>query len=136
VAHFLVPLLREPGQVWAVRNQRTGRIAVSRLEPAFDSASRRRGLLGRDGLPGGAAMVLAPCRAVHTWFMRFPIDLVFVARDGRVVKVCEAVGPWRVRIALGGFAVIELNAGTAAHGFRPGDLVELVGAPSLDQVPR
>ena len=61
------------------------------LETAFDSGTRRRGLLGRDDLAAGTAMVLAPCNAVHTCRMRFPIDVVFAARDGRVTRSC---GGW------------------------------------------
>lgn len=92
----------------------SGRILVPHLEIAVDRSSRNRGLLGRDGLPEGHALAIAPTNAVHTFFMRFPIDIVFVARSGRVVKVCEAVRAWRIAIGLGAFAVVELAAGGAA----------------------
>ncbi|HET9832290.1 MAG TPA: DUF192 domain-containing protein, partial [Vicinamibacterales bacterium] len=58
------------------------------------------------------AMILAPCSAVHTFFMRFSIDVAFVARDGRVIKVRTTVAPWRIAAAFGAFAVIELAAGS------------------------
>jgi len=56
-------------------------------------------------------MIIAPSNAVHTFFMKFPIDLAFVGRDGRVRKVREAVRPWRMAAALRAYAVIELPAG-------------------------
>ena len=67
----------------------------------------------------------APCTAVHTWFMRFPIDVLFVSKGGVIRKVRNAVHPWRFAIAWRAYAVIELPAG-AAGDCRPGDLVEVV----------
>ena len=57
-------------------------------------------------------MVIAPTSAVHTWFMKFDIDIAFVARDGRVLKARDTVRPWRMTGAFGGFAVIEMKAGS------------------------
>lgn len=57
-------------------------------------------------------MVIAPTNAVHTFFMRFTIDIAFMARDGRIVKACGDVRPWRVAAAWGAYGVIELPAGT------------------------
>jgi uncharacterized membrane protein (UPF0127 family) len=60
--------------------------------------------------------------------MRFPIDIVFVARDGRVVKISRAVPAWRMAAAWGGYAVIELAAGGAGRaGIKPGDRVAVRG---------
>ena len=59
-------------------------------------------------------MIIAPTNAVHTCFMRFAIDLLFVTRDGRVVKTRRAVRPWRAAAAWSAYAVIELPAGTVA----------------------
>jgi uncharacterized membrane protein (UPF0127 family) len=103
---------------------------VERLDVPADSAGRRRGLLGRDRLDEHTGMVIAPSGAVHTFFMRFPIDLVFAARNGRVLRVCHRVKPWRIRAARGAFAVVELAAGVAArHGVSVGDQLR-VGAPA------
>ena len=111
-AGFLAPLL-ESTEPKGLTILRTGRRLAERVEAAFDSDSRRRGLMGRDGLPPGSALVIAPSNSVHTFFMRFPIDIVYVRRDGRVVKVRHAVQPWRLSGAIGAFAVIELPAGAA-----------------------
>ena len=92
-------------------NDRTGLVVADRLLPAFDSVARRRGLLGVDTFPAGSAMVIGPSNAIHTFFMKFAIDVLFVAKDGRVVKVREGVRPWRIAGAWRAYCVIELAAG-------------------------
>jgi uncharacterized membrane protein (UPF0127 family) len=111
----------------ALRNQRTGLDVATELEPAFDSASRKRGLLGRDGLAAGHALIIAPSNMVHTFFMRFPIDILFVSRSGIVLKAASRVPGRRVVGTLLGFAVIEMAAGALeASGTRRGDALMLV----------
>jgi uncharacterized membrane protein (UPF0127 family) len=112
VSHFLRPLL-EPHHTAQLVDERTGVLVAAVLETAFDSATRRRGLLGRDDLDDGRALVLAPCNAIHTCRMRFPIDVLFVDRDGRVTKIVERLGAWRVAASFSAFATIELRAGAA-----------------------
>jgi uncharacterized membrane protein (UPF0127 family) len=125
VASFLAPLIEDPGGAYALRNLRTGGFVVTRLEPAFDRDTRNRGLLGRTGLPREQALVLAPCNAVHMFFMKFPIDVVYVDREGRVVKVVPNLRPWRVSACWGAFAAIEMAADTARRlGVRHGQAVE------------
>jgi uncharacterized protein len=116
VIHFLRPLLNRGGAERSLVNERTGLILAHTVELAVDSKSRRRGLLGRDGLTDQHALVLAPCNAVHTCFMRFVIDVLFVARDGRVVKIVDRMGAWRVTASLRAFAAIEFPAGTLRRG--------------------
>jgi uncharacterized membrane protein (UPF0127 family) len=109
-----------------LRNVRAGEILAVTLIPAFARATRNKGLLGRHSLEPGSAMILAPCSSVHTFFMKFAIDIVFVARDGRVVKIRERCRPWRLALGLGAFAVIELAAGAVApSGTRVGDRLEI-----------
>jgi uncharacterized protein len=132
-AHFLQPYLRRPDSRWIVRNQSTGNVLASSMIPAFDRQTRNRGLLGRHVVPAGAAMVLAPCSAVHTWFMRIPIDVVFVARTGLVLRVRRAVAPFRVAFRIGAFAVIELAAG-ASSTTNEGDTLALASVPN-DETP-
>jgi uncharacterized protein len=127
--HFLSPMVAKPDACFRLENERTGGTVASTLEPAFDSLTRRHGLLRRDRLDPGVAIVLAPCAAIHTFFMRFPIDVVFVAKDGTIVKVCSNVRPWRAAIAFGAFAAIELAAGGAdASGAAAGDRLRLTPA--------
>jgi uncharacterized membrane protein (UPF0127 family) len=98
-----------------LRNLRNGRIVATEVIPAFTSKSRRTGLLGREQFPEGHALVIAPSNAVHTFFMRFPIDLAFVNKGGRILKTRTSVVPWRLSAALLAYAVIELPAGSLAR---------------------
>ena len=111
MSHFLRPLLARHPVAQVLINERTGAVVADTLETAFDSGARRRGLLGRDDLAAGAALVLAPCNAVHTCRMRFPIDVVFVTRDGRVTKIVRRLAAWRAAASFLAFATIELRSG-------------------------
>jgi uncharacterized protein len=83
--------------------------------------ARLRGLLGRSGLSLGEGMLLRPAASIHTAFMRFPIDAVFLDRENRVVKVAAELAPWRAAACRGSRTVLELPAGEAARqGLRPG----------------
>lgn len=103
-------MLARSGGPFRLINERTGLAVATTLEGAFDSAARKRGLLGRDSLPPGHALIIAPSNMVHTFFMRFPIDILIVRRDGRVVKARRNVPARRIVGALRGFAVIEMAA--------------------------
>jgi len=119
---FLTPLVKGLPDTLVLRNQRTGAVVASQLLPAFDSETRRTGLLKHTGLPDGAAMFIAPTNAIHTFFMKFAIDVAFVAKDGRIVKIRPAMPAWRMAAAWGGFAVIEMAAGSFERaGTVPGD---------------
>jgi uncharacterized membrane protein (UPF0127 family) len=115
LAHWLSALVRDPATARVLWLRGADRPLATRVHPAFDSASRRRGLLGRTRLDDDEALILAPCSSVHTAFMRFPLDLVFADRAGRVLKTCSGVRPWRIRLAVGSFAVVELPEGALAR---------------------
>ncbi len=87
--------------------------------------SRLKGLIGRRTLAPGEGLLIRPSRGVHMWFMRFPIDVLYVDREGRVVDVDEHLRPWRIgRPRLRAHFVVELPAGTvAATGTQPGDRI-------------
>jgi uncharacterized membrane protein (UPF0127 family) len=83
--------------------------------------ARLRGLLGRNGLSSGEGMLLRPAASIHTAFMRFPIDAVFLDREDRVLKVAAELPPGRAAACRGSRTVLELPAGEAARqGLRPG----------------
>jgi uncharacterized membrane protein (UPF0127 family) len=127
MSHFLNPLVRDPAAAWILRVRGRDTVIATRVETAFDSHARNRGLLGRDALPAGTALVLAPCGAVHTWFMRFTIDIVYCDREGRVLKTVAALRPWRMSMVWRrGFAVIELATGASLPG--AGDVIEVAKA--------
>lgn len=92
-------------------HDRTGADIATAVTLADTRASRRRGLLGRDGMDEGEALMLSPCAAIHTFFMRFAIDVIFVDRDSRVVRTVSRMRPWRIAIAWRAHSVIELPAG-------------------------
>lgn len=94
-------------------------------EVAETSASRSKGLLGRTSLAAGSGIWIVPCESVHTFFMKFPIDLVYIDRHRRVKKVRSNVPPWRLSACLSARSIIELPAGTVLHTqTAPGDQLE------------
>ena len=109
--------------------RRGGIVACERCRVADRLLPRVRGLLGRRGLESGEGLLLKPAPSVHTFFMRFPIDAVFLDRDGSVLKVRSHLRPWRVAAARGAHATLELAAGEAERkGIGRGDRLEPVGA--------
>ena len=101
-----------------------GDVVCDRCVVAASPFSRMRGLLGRSELRPGEGLLLRPASAIHTFFMRFPIDAVFLDRDWRVVGIAGDVAPWRTAGRKGAKAVLELPAGESARrGLRPGDLL-------------
>ena len=107
---------------------RTGEVVASSVDMALTRRERRRGLLGRDSLASDAAMFIAPCLAVHTVGMAFPIDVAFVDAIGKVIRLVHRMPPWRIAAALGSSAVIELPAGRLVeHDVRIGDRLTLMG---------
>jgi len=93
-------------------NQRTDEALADRVEVAVTRRDRRKGLLGRSGLEPATALIIAPCFSIHTMFMRFDIDAVFVDEDGRAVKVVRDMTPWRIAVDPTAHAVVELPAGS------------------------
>jgi uncharacterized membrane protein (UPF0127 family) len=83
-----------------------------------------RGLLGRSSLPSGQGILLRPAASIHTFFMRFPIDVVFLDDELRVVEIAADLRPWRAAGKRGARAVLELPAGECARrGLAVGDQV-------------
>ena len=132
---FLGPLIGKGVGQCELVNAETGSVLASRAEPAFDSKTRKKGLLGRDSIPEDYALIIAPCSAVHTFGMRTPLDLVFVAKNGTIIKTCRGVQPWRMAGSMRAYAVVE-----AAQGFIerteivPGEAVALREIPGARRV--
>ena len=103
-----------------------GAVVCERCEIPESAFGRMRGLLGRDGLEPGSGMLIDRAPSVHMFFMRFPIDVVFVDRDWKVLSVRHELRPWRVAGARGAVAALELPAGAAAAvGIVEGDVLAL-----------
>ncbi len=100
---------------------------AAEVEMADSAWKRFLGLMGRRELPAGHALWIRPCNSIHMFFMRFPLDVAFVDRDGRVLRVYHAIRPWRVsRIVPGAKAAVELPAGSlAAAGIEAGSRLSL-----------
>ena len=105
-----------------------GKIVCERCTLARDPLRRMKGLLARRNLPHGEGLLLQPAGSIHTFFMRFPIDAVFLDGERRVLKVAPELRPWRTAAAKRARAVLELGAGeTARLNVKPGDVLTLEG---------
>ena len=101
---------------------RTRTAVATAVEVANTRKERRRGLLGRTFLGPAEGLVIAPCAAIHTAFMQFPIDVVFLDREGRALKVVHRLQPWRIAVSLKARSVVELAAGALErHPIEVGD---------------
>lgn len=91
---------------------------------------RMVGLLSRNSLEQGEALLIKPCNSIHTFFMRFPIDVAFIDSGGRIIKAIHCMRPFRISsIYLNAHFCLELPAGTLEKtSSQPGDLVEQVGS--------
>ena len=98
---------------------------ASKVELAGTGATRSKGLLGRKGLPPGEALWIVPCEAVHTFWMQFSLDLVYLDRENRVRKIRRHVPPWRLSACLTAHSVLEFSAGSVGEELaQPGDQIE------------
>jgi uncharacterized membrane protein (UPF0127 family) len=105
-----------------MENQRTGEQVADLVREASNPLTRAVGLVGKKTLPDGEALLIRPCWSIHTWFMRFALDVIFLDRENRVVKASLNMGPWRMAAARGAHSVIEMKAGSLAEGdLQPGD---------------
>ena len=103
-----------------------GDVVVDRCVVADSPTSRMRGLLGRSELRSGEGLLLRPASSIHTCFMRFPIDAVFLDGGLRVLGISDELGPWRAASRRGARAVLELPAGESARReLRVGDLLRV-----------
>lgn len=91
------------------------------VEVARSFLQRLVGLLGRRALAADRGLLITPCNNIHTAFMRFPIDAVFVDEDANVVSISPHMGPFRAAVSRRARACLELHSGgAAAHGIEVG----------------
>jgi uncharacterized protein len=123
----------DPSRRMQAANTTRGTVLASSLEVADTGPARNKGLLNRDGLAPGGGLWIIPCQSVHTFFMRFPIDLVYLDSRKKVRKVRSAVGPGRISFCLAAQSVIELPAGTIQQTqTQRGDSLAIEAAESID----
>jgi uncharacterized protein len=107
-----------------VYNETRNTVVAAKADLADSSATRRAGLLNRERLDEGEGLWIVPCESVHTFFMKFAIDLVYLDRNRLVVKVRHAVPAWRLSACLKAHSILELPAGAAKNsGTAPGDVL-------------
>jgi uncharacterized membrane protein (UPF0127 family) len=95
-----------------VTNTTRNTVLANYLEVADSAAKRNKGLLGRESLAPGEGLWIIPCESVHTFWMRFPIDLVYLDRKKNIRKLKSAVPAWRLSACLRAHSILELPAGT------------------------
>lgn len=120
------------GKGWRALNQTRGTLLCARLEAADGIAEQSRGLLGRERLEPECGMPfenspLLPFMWMHMFFMRFPIDIVFLDKSRRVIRINRELKPWRVSsVVFGARTALELESGAAARsGTETGDKIIL-----------
>ena len=97
---------------------------ADRADIADTSEKRRTGLLKHSKLEAGEGLWIAPCEGVHTFFMKFPIDVLFLSKQKKVLKVRHRMVAWRMAMSIRAHSVLELPAGTAeATGTAAGDVL-------------
>jgi uncharacterized protein len=95
-----------------IENPSKGTVLGETIEVAATAAQKVRGLLGRQCLESGQGLLFKSCSSLHTFFMHFPIDIVFADKKGRVLKSAAAVRPFKLVAApLRSYYAIELPAG-------------------------
>src|SRR5580704_11783074 len=108
-----------------VRNQSRGTMLADRAGIADTSKTRKTGLLKHQRLESGEGLWITPCEGVHTVGMKFSIDVLFLNKKRKVVKVRAAMPRWRMAACFSAHSVLELPSGTAAATqTTPGDLLE------------
>ncbi|MGD0859401.1 MAG: DUF192 domain-containing protein [Terracidiphilus sp.] len=112
-----------------VANLTRNTVLATRMELADSSPKRNKGLLGRSHLAPGEGLWILPCEAIHTFGMKFPIDLVYLDGKNRIKKLCREVPPWRLSVCLSARSVLELPSGAIRETkTRPGDTLEFSSA--------
>lgn len=109
-------------QVGQVINETRRTVVCETTEMADNAWTRLRGLLGRSGIEPGHGMIIAPAGSIHSAFMRFRFDAIFLDREMVIVGLAAEIPPWRVRGAKGAKRTLELAAGQIdARGLQVGD---------------
>ena len=127
--------LRQSASSWTIQVDRTGTPLASKARMAVSPFSRAKGLLGRDSLPEGEALVFPECHSIHTIGMRFPIDAIFVDRRWRVVALRPRLGPGRLVFPVWkAWGVVEMAPGTLERvPLQVGDRLNLMPSQELSE---
>ncbi|NLK87886.1 MAG: DUF192 domain-containing protein [Clostridiaceae bacterium] len=110
-----------------IKNATRKTILANKCELAASFFSRLKGLQFRRELPKGTGLLITPCDSIHMFFMRFPIDAIFIDSNNRIVYIEHNIKPWRIsRVVKDARSVLELPSGTAlSTGSEIGDILEM-----------
>jgi hypothetical protein len=116
-----------PTSTFPITNPRTGETLASAARLADNFWTRFKGLMWTDALPPGEALLIVPCNSVHCFGMRYDIDVLFLSKDGTVLKAIPEMKPGAISpLVKGARATLELPAGTIARtATEEGDRLEL-----------
>jgi uncharacterized membrane protein (UPF0127 family) len=112
---------------YQAENVTTGRVIATRVKIAQDFRSRSVGLLNRTSFSEDEGLLIKPCNSIHTFFMKFPIDVLFLDKYGKIVRTVEGLVPWRFAGSLGSaYMVLELATGKIEkQGIKTGEIVKV-----------
>jgi uncharacterized membrane protein (UPF0127 family) len=120
------PITALPVRMVSMSTAGRGSVVAAQTHVADTSSTRRRGLLGSGGLAEGEGLWIVPCSSVHTIGMRFPIDVVYLSRERRVLKIRANMAARGISACFRAHSVLELRAGAAElSGLRCGDVLEV-----------
>lgn len=108
-------------------NLSTGEVIADKVKIAQDFKSRSIGLLNRTSMGEEEGLLIKPCNSIHTFFMKFPIDVLFLDKNGKIVKLKTSMRPWRLAdCLLKAFMTLELSPGKIIKTkLKPGDLIRI-----------
>ena len=109
-------------------NRRTGEVIAKKVRIAQDFKSRSVGLLNRQSMGEDEGLLIKPCNSIHTFFMKFPIDVLFLSESSAVVKAVHNIGPFRLSAShIKGYMTLELAAGVIQKfDIKTGDIIEIM----------
>jgi len=95
-----------------VKNKKNNEILATKIKTANNPFSRMIGLLGKDKLDTGEALHIIPCKSIHSFFMKFEFDVVFIDKNKQIKHIINSMQPWRVsKICFDSYSVLEMPAG-------------------------
>jgi uncharacterized membrane protein (UPF0127 family) len=114
-------------RIMRIKNLRTGIVYCQQAKLANSFSSRLLGLMFKENLNSGEGLIIAPCNSIHTFFMRFNIDVLFLDKRNRIVKIIRDMPPWRMSwMYWRAQKVIEISGGSLEQGAQEGDQLEVI----------
>lgn len=108
-------------------NKTNGNFLAENLEIADTITKRMKGLLGRHGLAGGEGLHIIPCSSIHSFFMKFTFDAIFIDKENKVIDIIENMPPANIKFCFRAHSVVELPAGSiCATNIKIGDKVDFM----------